>query len=97
MEKGYTQKALAKLAEVEAPYLCAVEKGKYDPSWKLLQKVCQVLHVNEQLVFCEVLELPKDAPRQDRLALEMLKALFRQLGLGGQEIRESHRRRIKRN
>lgn len=43
--QGLTQLELANLLGISKPHVCELEKGKKDPTWKMLQKYCSVFGI----------------------------------------------------
>jgi len=49
--KGITQEQLALIALVSPNYICKLEKGKVNPSLRILRKICRKFHVRVRDLF----------------------------------------------
>lgn len=65
--RGYTQAALAKVANISISHLCLIEKNRRDPSWTTINRLAEALNVPPAvLVFLAqdaIPELPDDQVR----------------------------------
>lgn len=70
-KQGLTQRALARRANITVTYLSKLENARKEPSLPLLKRLCRLLHLPEEVLFWEAVEVSRILKPKDRKVIEV--------------------------
>ena len=72
-KRGLTQEVLARKADITVTYLSKVENARKEPSLPLLRNLCRLLHLPEEILFWEAVEIQGNLRGSERKAIQIAK------------------------
>jgi len=77
IDRGLSQKQLADRAGLTASFMSLVENDRRTPSINAIRQIADALHVAEEVILWDAIDVPRDLSEKDRRLCETAKVLVK--------------------